>query len=83
MNKVLQVFADCFRANKVSLNISKKKCMLFRRYPTPENEELILTMFNTIIQRTKCVQFLGLHIDEKLDWQEHIYAKIYLPVLYM
>ena len=29
-------------------------------------------MSNTVIQRMKCVQFLGLHIDEKLDWHEHI-----------
>ena len=46
--------------------------MLFCRSPPPENEELILTMYNTIIQRIKCLQFLGLYIDEKLDWHEHI-----------
>ena len=72
MNKELQVLADWFRANILSLNISKTKCTLFCRSPPHENEELILTMSNTIIQRMKCVQFLGLHIDEKLDWHEHI-----------
>ena len=71
MNKELQALADWFRANKLSLNISKTKCMLFCRSPPPENEELILTMSNIIIQRMKCVQFLGLHINEKLDWHEH------------
>ena len=72
MNKELQILADWFRANKLSLNISKTKCMLFCRSPPPENEEIILTIYNTVIQRMKCVQFLGLHIDEKLDWHEHI-----------
>ena len=72
MNKELQILADWFRANKLSLNISKTKCMLFCRSPRPENEENILTMYNTVIQQMKCVQFLGLHIDEKLDWHEHI-----------
>ena len=72
MNKELQVLADWFRANKLSLNISKTKCMLFYRSPSPENEERILTMSNTSIRRLKFVQFLGLHIDEKLDWHEHI-----------
>ena len=72
MNKELQVLADCFYANKLSLNISKTKCMLFYRSPLPENEEISLTMSNTIIQRLKCVQFLGLHIYEILDWHEHI-----------
>ena len=45
--------------------------MLFCISPPPENEEIILTMSNTVIQRMKCVQFLGLHIDDKLDWHEH------------
>ena len=72
MNKELQVLAHWFRANKLSLNISKTKCMLFCRSPRPENEELILTMCNTIIQPMKCVQFLCLHIDEKHDWHENI-----------
>ena len=72
MNNDLQVLADWFRANKLSLNISKTKSMLFCRSPPPENEELILTMSDTIIQRIKCLQFLGLYIDEKLDWHEHI-----------
>ena len=29
-------------------------------------------MSNTIIQCMKCLQFLGLHIDETFDWHEHI-----------
>ena len=72
MNNDLQVLADWFRANKLSLNIFKTKSMLFCRSPPPGNEELILTKSNTIIQRIKCLQFLGLYIDEKLDWHEHI-----------
>ena len=67
MNNERQVLADWFRANKLSLNISKTKSMLVCRSPPPENEELILTIFNTIIQRMKCLQFLGLYVDEKLD----------------
>ena len=68
----LQVLADWFRANKLSLNISKTKNMLFFRSPPPENEEHILTMSNTVNQHMKFVQFLGLHIDERLDQHDHI-----------
>ena len=39
---------------------------------SPRYVGFILTKSNTIIQRMKCVQFLGLHIDEKLDWHKHI-----------
>ena len=72
MNKEVQILANWFRANKLSLNISKTKCMLFCRSPPHESEEIILAMYNTVIQRMKCVHFLCLHIDEKLDWHEHI-----------
>ena len=54
MNNEFHVLADWFRANKLSLNISKTKCMLFSRSPPPENEEHILTMYNTIIQCLMC-----------------------------
>ena len=57
MNKKLQILADWFRANKLYLNISKTKCMLFCRSPPPENEEIILTMYNTVIQRMKVYNF--------------------------
>ena len=72
MNNELQVLADWFRANKLSLNISKTKSMLLCRSPPPENEELILTMYNTIIKRMKCLQFLDLYIDDKLEWHKDI-----------
>lgn len=74
MNNELEILADWFRANKLSLNISKTKCMLFSRSRPAQNEELLLAIANNIIQRTKCITFLGLHIDDRLDWHEHINA---------
>ena len=49
-NKELQILADWFHANKLSLNISKTKCMLFCRSPPPENVEIILTISQCLIQ---------------------------------
>ena len=34
-----------------------------------------LTMTNKTITPTKCVKFLGVLIDEKLKWDEHIKSK--------
>ena len=72
MNKGLQVFADWFHANKLSLNVSKSKHMLFSRSRHIRSEQPSLKMSDEIIQPTHCVNFLGLLIDDKLDWHEHI-----------
>ena len=48
--------------------------MSFTRSRPRQKEDLLLMILNNIIQRTKCMQFLGLPIDEKLSWQEHTNA---------
>ena len=50
MNNELDALADWFHANKLSLNVSKTKCMLFSRYHPVQREERVLTMSDTIIQ---------------------------------
>ena len=44
MYKELEVLADWFHANKLSLNVSKTKYMLFSRYHPVQREETVLTM---------------------------------------
>ena len=70
MNNELEILADWFRANKLSLNISKTKYILFSRSCLLE-EDLLLMISNN---KTKCIQFLGRHIDDKLNWQKHTSA---------
>jgi hypothetical protein len=71
MNRELDKLTDWFRANKLSLNISKTNYMLFS-HSTQEITNTEIKLANTIITRSKCVKFLGMHIDEKLKWDEHI-----------
>ena len=73
-NKELEVVADWFHANKLSLNVSRTKYMLFSRSHPVQREETPLATSDTIIKPTHCIKFLGLYIDERLDWQEHINA---------
>ena len=71
INHELDNPTDWFRANKLSLNISKTNYMLFSHL----NKELInteLKLANTTIPKTKCVNFLGLLIDENLKWDKYI-----------
>ena len=74
MNKELDVLADWFHANKLSLKVPKTKYMLFSRSHPVQREETVLTMSDTIIKSIHCIKFLGLYIEERLDWQEHINA---------
>lgn len=70
MNKELDSLTDWFRANKLSLNVSKTNYMLLTNshHPNPNNE---IKLNNQTIDKCNHVKFLGLYIDEKLKWNEH------------
>ena len=57
---------------KLSLNISKTHHVLFSKNKNVKSDTHVLKLDNTIINRVKCVKFLGLLIDENLNWHEHI-----------
>ena len=61
MNKGLEVLAEWFHANKLSLNVSKTKYMLFSRSHPVQREETVLTLSDTTIKPTHCIKFLGLY----------------------
>ena len=71
MNIELLNLTDWFKANKLSLNISKTNCMLFT-YKKQQDNNIDLQLSNCNIQKTNCTKFLGLYIDDKLKWDEHI-----------
>ena len=65
VNHELDKLTDWFRANELSLNISKTNYMLFSHLNKNRiNAEIKLA--NTIVTKTKSVNFLGLVIDELL-----------------
>jgi len=71
MNKELDSLTDWFRANKLSLNVSKTNYMIFSNINSKQHAmEIKLT--NTTITKKNCVKFLGVFIDENLNWNEHI-----------
>ena len=66
-----------FHANKLSLNLSKTNCMLFKP-KTMTNDapdpECILHCGNEVISEVHSVKFLGLWLDSHLQWTEHFKA---------
>ena len=60
------------KANKLTINESKTKYMLFRnkgRYVTTQGQ---LQINGTILSLVDATIFIGLNIDEKLNWEKHI-----------
>lgn len=72
MNDDIDSLAEWFKVNKLSLNISKTHHVLFSKTKNVKSDLQVLTLDDNVINRVKCVKFLGLLIDENLDWHEHI-----------
>ena len=71
VNTELEKVTEWLRFNKLSLNYSKTSYMIVSR----KNNQL--TDFNVkinhkTITRTSCVKYLGVFIDDKLTWSNHI-----------
>ena len=61
----LVILQDWFRANKLTLNIGKSVFILFGKH---NNQTLSIRLGNEIIPQVKFTKFLGLWIDENLNW---------------
>jgi len=72
VNNDLESLKDWFRANKLSLNISKTNYVLFRHNETYTPSNLTIKIGNELIESKSVVKFLGMYIDYKLEWHEHI-----------
>jgi len=74
LNDNLNVLADWFRANKLSLNVNKTVYMTFGnvKLHTLNNPASSLKLGEEIIKHVTVTQFLGIYIDENLKWTEHI-----------
>lgn len=56
---------------KLSLNISKTKCMLFQNRSV-KNSIPPVTLNCKIIEQVNYMKFLGITIDDNLNWKRHI-----------
>ena len=60
-----------FKINKLSLNIQKTSVMEF--WPDPSHKGLFqIKIDNMPLPSTKSTKILGVTIDSKMDWKEHI-----------
>ena len=70
LNRELAKLYKWFAVNKLSLNLSKTIYMLFRNRPPDVDFNVFIE--NERINRVHVTKFLGIFIDDKLNWKHHI-----------
>ena len=71
MNNALKDIQQWLFCNKLSLNVLKTHYMFFTSLKKQVPDQVI-KICNTAIDRVYVTKFLGVHIDSKLTWKEHI-----------
>ena len=72
-NKELQLVDQWLIANRLSVNVSKTKYVLFRTAQsklTTKKQNLVFRQNK--IEQVKSIKFLGVYIQEHLTWSRHI-----------
>ena len=71
LNTVLAKVALWFDSNKLTLNVNKTQMIMLSRKKilTPQNEVILR---NEVVQRGNKVKFLGMIVDQHLNWKKHI-----------
>ena len=75
MNEELANIKQWFTSNKLSLNANNTKYYFFHKPSKKDNIPLMLpklTISNHVIERQEFIKFLGVLLDENLNWKEHI-----------
>ncbi len=72
INHDLESLSDWFRANKLSLNVGKSNYIIFRQNSNPIANHLKVHIGQDTIEPKNVVKFVGVYIDSKLEWHDHI-----------
>ena len=72
MNKELKLVKKWQDANKLSLNIDKTNYVIFHSTQIKIPPDVRIKIGNKILNRVKYVKFLGILMDEHLNWKYHI-----------
>jgi len=72
MNIDLKSLYEWLCANRLSLNVSKTEFMIFRPPKKTLSNRIVLTLNRTKIYESTKIKYLGLLLDSRLSWKEHI-----------
>ena len=72
VNSDFKNLTNWLSANKISLNVRKTELTLFKSKMKKLNFNVKLKLNNKRIYPTKSVEYLGIKVDEKLGWIDHV-----------
>ena len=72
INNELQLLTDWLRANKISLNESKTKLLIFNTRRKQNIAVPNIKINNFIVTPEKTVTYLGIEIDENFSWNKQM-----------
>ena len=73
MNKELEPLYDWLCANRLSLNVTKRELLLFRKNLNERKTfKFTLRLNNEIVHESLYVKYSSILIDNKLNWKSHI-----------
>ena len=70
VNSELGKVYDWLCANRLTLNISKSKCMIITKKRKIEN--IAISIKNTSVEQCTSYKYLGVIFDNNLNWKDHI-----------
>ena len=79
LNEQLSYISDYYKANKLSLNVSKSTYMVIKPQKKALDSSLNIKIGNETLQKTNCIKFLGVYFDDELNFNihlEHVKSKL-------
>ena len=70
VERELAILGDWFRANKLTLNVEKSVFLMFNRKGQGNINQLKLG--DSLINRVSTTKFLGVWLDDQLNWKTHL-----------
>ena len=72
VNRGLHELSKWFRCNRLTLNLKKTEYIFFGASASKEGTLKVVKIGNEVIRRVNGARFLGVWVDEKLKWTDHI-----------
>ena len=70
INRELSKVDEWLRSNRLFINYSKTKFLLFNR--TAKRCDFNVTVNGCVIEQSESIKYLGVVLDEKLNWRAHL-----------
>lgn len=72
MKEDMELVFNYLENNLLALNLSKTKRMIFRFLHSQLPEYPSLSVRNTVIEEVACFKYLGVYLDNRFNWDNHV-----------